>query len=208
MNVLAIGAHYDDIELGCAGTLIKHVQNNDKVTIFVITDSSYASPTHQSIRGKAEASAEGEAAAAIIGADLIGFNLKTFHVFYDENLTSSILTQIERLNIDTIYAPWVHDVHRDHKNACRAAIMAGKHVPRFLMYQANWYNSEHTFKKQAFKDISDVFEQKIKALESHKSEFHRTGNKWLDYITTNNRLDGLKIGVKYAESFEVIRYLI
>ena len=194
MNVLAIGAHYDDIELGCAGTLMKHVQNNDKVTIFVITDSSYASPTNQPIREKAEASAEGKAAAAIIGADLICFNLRTFHVFYDESLTSSILHQIERLNIDTIYAPWVHDVHRDHKNACRAAIMAGKHVPRFLMYQANWYNSEHTFKKQVFKDISDVFGQKIKALEAHKSELHRTGNKWLDYITTNNRLDGLKIG--------------
>ena len=40
MNVLAVGAHYDDIELGCSGTLIKHVQAGDRVTLLVITDSA------------------------------------------------------------------------------------------------------------------------------------------------------------------------
>ena len=206
MNVLAIGAHYDDIELGCAGSLIKHVQNNDKVTIFVATDSSYSTPANQPVREKTEAKAEGETAAAIIGANLIGFNLNTFHVFFNEELTAAILNQVETLKLDTIYAPWVHDIHRDHQNTGKAAMMAGRHVPRFLMYQPNWYNSNQTFKKQIFKDISDVFEQKLAAVNAHKSEITRTGNKWIDYVTHTNRLDGLKVGVEYAESFEVVRY--
>jgi len=208
MNVLAIGAHYDDIELGCAGALIKHVQNNDKVTIFVATDSSYATPDNRLVREKTKAAAEGDAAAIIIGADLVRFNLETFQVFFNEELTAGILHQVETLKIDTIYAPWIHDIHRDHQNAGKAAMMAGRHVPRFLMYQPNWYNSDQTFKKQIFKDISDVFQLKLKAVNAHKSEIKRTGNKWIDYVTHTNRLDGLKVGVEYAESFEVIRYLI
>lgn len=208
MNVLAIGAHYDDIELGCSGSLIKHVQNNDNVTMFVITDSAYSSPLNQPIRGKSTAQQEGETAAAIIGAELVNFNLKVFHVYFDEGLTSSIVKQIERLDIDTIYAPWVNDVHRDHQNAGKAALMAGKHIPRYLMYQSNWYNSESVFQKHFFSDISSVFNRKLDAIKAHTSEIERTENKWLEYVESKNRLDGLKIGVEYAESFEVVRYLL
>ena len=47
MNVLGVGAHYDDLELGCSGTLINHVKKGDNVTMLVITDSSYKNPDGQ-----------------------------------------------------------------------------------------------------------------------------------------------------------------
>ncbi len=52
MNILGIGAHFDDLELGCGGTLIKHVEQGDNVTMLVITDSSYKDPSGNVIRDK------------------------------------------------------------------------------------------------------------------------------------------------------------
>jgi len=208
MNILAVGAHFDDIELGCAGTLIKHVKNADNVTILVAADSSYASPDNRVIRKKETAQKEGQKAAGIIGAHLAGLDLQTFHVHFDEALTAGILKHIENLEIDTLYAPWIHDVHRDHQNAGKAALMAGRHLPRCLMYQTNWYTSRQMFKKQIFSDITAEFDRKLEAIRAHESENARTQGSWIEFVEHDNRVDGLRMGVTYAESFEIIRYLI
>ena len=50
MNVMGVGAHYDDLELGCGGTLMKHVQKGDKVTMVTITDSSYKNAKGEQVR--------------------------------------------------------------------------------------------------------------------------------------------------------------
>ncbi len=114
MNVLAIGAHFDDLELGCSGTLIKHVQNGDKVTMLVITDSAYANPSGHEIRSIEVARREGEEAASIIGAELICLDYKTFNVPFDDELGRKILNYIETLKIDVVYSHWVYDIHRGH----------------------------------------------------------------------------------------------
>ena len=70
MNVLAVGAHFDDLELGCSGTLIKHVKAGDRVIMLVLTDSSYQNPSGQVVRSQDAAMNEGRLAAEIIGAEL------------------------------------------------------------------------------------------------------------------------------------------
>ena len=102
MNVLAVGAHYDDVELGCSGTLIKHVTKGDKVTILVITDSAYKNPDGDLIRGPDVAIQEGKVAANIIEAKLICLNYKTFMVPFNDMLGKKILDYIEKLEIDNI----------------------------------------------------------------------------------------------------------
>ena len=74
MNILGVGAHYDDLELGCSGTLIKHVNNGDNVLMLVITDSSYKNPSGDLIRSRKTAYKEGVNAAKLIGAKLICLN--------------------------------------------------------------------------------------------------------------------------------------
>ena len=76
MNVLGIGAHYDDLELGCSGTLIKHARNGDRVTMLVVTDSEYMNPSGDMVRSAEIAIAEGTKAAGIICADLVCFELQ------------------------------------------------------------------------------------------------------------------------------------
>ncbi|MCD6225410.1 MAG: PIG-L family deacetylase [Deltaproteobacteria bacterium] len=208
MNVLAVGAHYDDVELGCSGTLIKHVTKGDKVTILVITDSAYKNPDGDLIRGPDVAIQEGKVAANIIEAKLICLNYKTFMVPFNDMLGKKILDYIEKLEIDTIYSHWVYDLHRDHQYAAKTTLMAGRHVPRFLMYRSNFYDTERQFRGNFYSDISNAMDKKIEVIKAHKSELERVRYKWLDFFCKMHKNDGQKIGVKYAECFEVVRYLI
>ncbi|NQT90516.1 MAG: PIG-L family deacetylase [Candidatus Omnitrophica bacterium] len=208
MNVLGVGAHYDDLELGCSGTLIKHVENGDKVTMVVVTDSSYRSPDGKLVRTAAAAYKEGQKAAKIIGAKLICLKYKTFMVPFDERLTSKILDYIEKLKIDIVYSHWTGDLHRDHQYAAKSTLMAGRHVPRFLMYRSNFYTTEQLFKGTFYSDISGVMTKKKKVIEAHKSELARVKYHWLDFFTKQHQNDGKIIGAKHAECFETVRYLV
>ena len=208
MNVLAVGAHYDDVDLGCSGTLINHVRRGDKVTIVVVTDSAYRNPEGEVVRSADVAYKEGLAAAKMIGADLICLNYKTFFVPFDENLTKEIHSLLNELNIDTVYSHWVHDIHRDHQYTAKSTLMAARHVPRVLMYRSNYYDSDQTFRDNFYSDISEVMGQKIATIKAHRSELERVRWQWIEFFEHQNRNDGQKIGVKYAETFEIVRYLI
>lgn len=207
MNVLGIGAHFDDLELGCSGTLINHADKGDRVTMLIITNSAYNNHSGDLIRNKDTAYNEGVKAADIIGAELICMNYETFLVPFEESLTKEICRYIEERDIDIIYCPWVHDLHRDHHYAAKNTLMAGRHVPRFLMYRSNYYDTEQTFRGNFYSDITDAMDRKIEVIKAHKSELERVRFKWLDFFKNQNANDGQKIGVKYAECFEVVRYL-
>jgi LmbE family N-acetylglucosaminyl deacetylase len=208
MNILAIGAHFDDLELGCGGTLIKHVKGGDNVTMLVVTNSSYNGPDNKIIRKSEVAYEEGKKAAGIIGARLEFLDFDTFFVPFNESLTSIINRYINQLKIDIIYTHWVHDIHRDHHYTAKNTLMAGRRVPRFLMYRSNYYDSEKVFQGNFYSDITDEMETKIEAIKVFESELKRVDNKWLEFFGNQNANDGQKIGVKYAECFEVVRYLI
>lgn len=207
MNVLGVGAHYDDLELGCSGTLINHVRKGDKVTMLVTADSSYKNPKGDLIRSVDVARDEGLKAAKIISAELICLNYETLMVPFDEGLTKKIAYYVEELKIDIIYSHWIYDLHRDHQNAAKSTLMAGRHVPRFLMYRSNFYNTERQFCGNFYSDISNTMDKKVEAIKAHKSELERVKYEWLDFIVKQNENDGRVIGVKQAECFEIVRYL-
>ncbi len=208
MNILAVGAHFDDIELGCCGTLMNHVLQGDRVTILVVTNSSYKNPNGEEIRNRKTAYREGLKATRIIGADLRCLNYDTFKVYFDEKLTSEITRYIEELDIDVLYCPWIYDLHRDHQLTAKSVLMAGRHIKRFLMYRCNYYDTERPFRGNLYSDISAVIDRKTEVIKAHKSELERVRYKWLDFFLKQNENDGQKIGVKYAECFEVVRYLL
>jgi len=208
MNVLGVGAHYDDLELGCSGTLIKHALKGDNVYMLVITESGYSNPKGEKIRDCDIALTESKEAANIIGAKLMCLNYHTFMVPFDDELGKTITDIIEDLKIEIIYSHWVGDIHRDHQYAGKTTLMAGRHVPCFLMYRSNFYDTEQQFKGNFYSDITDVMGKKLEVIKAHKSELERVRYMWLDFFTKQHENDGQKIGVKYAERFEVIRYLI
>ncbi|MDY7000165.1 MAG: PIG-L deacetylase family protein [Thermodesulfobacteriota bacterium] len=208
MNVLAVGAHFDDLEIGCGGTLAKHVRAGDRVIMAVITDSAFSTPDGTVIRRADTALREGKKAAEIIRAELLCLNYKTFNVPFDDGLAIKLITIIEENEIDTVYSHWASDIHRDHQAAGRSVLMAGRHVPRFLMYRSNYYDADRQFVGNFYSDISGVIDIKVEAIKAHESEMKRINYTWLDFILKQNANDGQKINVDYAECFEVVRYLI
>ena len=87
MNILAIGAHFDDIELGCGGTLIKHVNDGDQVFAYVATMSGFTNHDNVEVRSNSVALSEGKKAMEIIGVqELICGGFKTLQVEFDDML--------------------------------------------------------------------------------------------------------------------------
>tara|TARA_Y100000031_G_scaffold151891_1_gene193997 strand:+ start:756 stop:1406 length:651 start_codon:yes stop_codon:yes gene_type:complete len=205
-NILAIGAHFDDIELGIGGTIIQHILNGDNVIALVLSPSDYSNPEGKVIRERKTAINEGKKAMEILGVkNLIMLNFEIFKIEDNDELVVEILKIVEKENIDLVYTTWHGDVHRDHRNLSKATIMATRHVPNVLMYCINWYESFESFKPRIFSDITTVFDQKKQAVNAHKSEVKRVNNTWIKFIDAVSSYYGLKSGVERAEGFEVIK---
>ena len=206
MNVLAVGAHFDDVELGCGGTLGLHVRRGDRVTIYVATHSGYSAPDGRVIRSREVARDEGERGAEILGAELLCGDWETNKLIYGDPLVCSVLEIVEQYGIDAIYTHWTEDAHQDHRALAQASITAGKHVPRILMYQSNLYDGGEAFTGNFYVDIGETVDQKNAAIAAHESELGRVGGRWLDVFMAKAQVDGYRAGVSYAEAFMAVKY--
>ena len=205
---MAIGAHFDDVELGCGGTIAKHVKEGDAVYAFVATVSGFSNADQKSVRGNDTARKEGEAAMKALGVrELICGDFNTFEVEFVEALNVKILKIVEEKKIDLIYTHWTGDVHHDHKAVASASLHAGRHVPRLLMYRSNWYHSTADFRGQFYVDVTAFWAAKEAAIRCHASEMERAGKKWLSFFKNEAENAGQRIGVTYAEVFEVVKWL-
>ncbi len=208
-NILAIGAHFDDIELGCGGTIARHVENGDNVIMLVLTDSAYLNYDGTVIRTKETALKEGQNAAKILGVkNLISCGLETKTLQYGYELIELMNKIVDENNIDIIYTHWDKDVHQDHSAIGRATLNAGRHVKNILMYRSNWYHTSFEFRGNYYVDISNFMDIKIASVKAHENEYKKFGDGWIEFFVNENRNAGQKIGCQYAEAFEVIKVFI
>lgn len=208
MNVLAIGAHFDDIELGCGGALAKHVKNGDNVIVFIATQSGFNNKDGAVLRRGEVAFQEAENASKEIGYQLLVGNIPTFYLEYGEDVQVKLLKIIEENAIDLIYTHWMHDVHHDHRNLALCTLHVSRHVNKLLMYRSNWYISEKEFVENFFVDISETWDIKEKAIRAYESEMKRVGESWVTYFKQEAINNGFKMGVTYAEAFQVIKWMM
>jgi N-acetylglucosamine malate deacetylase 1 len=224
LDILAIGVHPDDVELGCSGTLINEKKAGKKTGIVDLTQGELGT------RGTIETRyTEAANAAMIMGADLRE-NLKMRDGFFknDEEHQLKLIATIRKYQPDIVIANILKDRHPDHGRAghliADACFLSGlakiettdeqgkaqtKWRPSYVLhYIQDWYH-EPDF----LIDISDVFEQRMKAIQAYSTQFH-TGPAATDgpqtYISTPDflesiiaraRMFGKRIGVKYAEGF-------
>jgi LmbE family N-acetylglucosaminyl deacetylase len=207
MKILAIGAHFDDVELSCGGSLTAWKDQGHSITIFVATCSGYSDSAGSVVRSDYDASTEGKAAAKLIGAELIEAGFPTFEIEFGERLNSKIIEALYEVRPDLVLTHWSNDIHHDHRAVALASLHCCRHVPRLLMYCSNWYESDRRFDPRFFVDISNTFDRKTKLIEIYQSENIRTKGVWLAHAKSAARLMGLKASVQFAEGFEVVKWL-
>ncbi|RZI42064.1 PIG-L family deacetylase [Herbaspirillum sp. HC18] len=208
MNVLAIGAHFDDVELGCGGALAKHAKQGDDVYVYVATVSGFTNQYDQTVRSSEIAREEANAAMKILGVrELICGEFKTLQIEFVDPLNIEILKIVKEKQIDTVYAHWVGDIHHDHQAVAKASLHSCRHVPRMLMYRSNWYHSTMEFRGNYYVDISKYWSVKENAIRAHASENDRTSGRWISFFKNEALNAGQRIGVEYAEVFEVVKWL-
>lgn len=209
-NVLAVGAHADDIEIGCGGVVAKHAKKGDNVYMLVMTTPTYTSYDGQVLRSQKEGETETINGATALRAKLVQLDFETKNVPYSGETVEAINEVIDRYNIDMIYTHWNHDTHQDHMRTTNAVMSAGRYVSTVLMYEPEYPagRSYVGFRNQYYVDISETFTDKMTSIKQHESQVQKyEPNGFLEAVEARCRHRGYEIGKKYAECFEVLRFL-
>jgi N-acetylglucosamine malate deacetylase 1 len=200
-NVLAIGAHPDDLEVGCFGTLLKHKMNGDKVHVAITTQGGCGHRTLKIMDQEHQRSMK-----ILKPHSVINFENPNGQVKIGWKTVSEIDGLIKRYDIDTIYTLWYGDSHQDHQETFRivmAACRKGRVDNVYCCELGNYvFHAQVPFRPQLFVDISDTIDDKMKAIGCYRSYFSPED---LESIKSLNKYRGSCCRSDYAEAFEIIR---
>jgi len=227
LDILAIGAHPDDIELGCGATVAKEISLGKKIGLLDLTRGELGT------RGSAEIrDVEAKNAAKILGAE-VRENLGFADGFFtnDKEHQIEIIKILRKYRPDIVLCNAVEDRHIDHPKGSKlvsdACFLSGLRRietelegklqeawrPKFVYHYIQWKNLEPDF----VVDVSDFIDKKIEAVKAYESQFYKKGsNEPESPISSKNFINsvlyraqdlGRLIGVKAAEGFTVERPL-
>lgn len=222
IDILAIGVHPDDIELGCAGTIVKHIELGFTVGALDLTQGELGT------RGSAEIRAQ----EAIDATQILDLKFRENLNFEDGFVTADnkqhqleIVKKIRKYQPDIVLCNAIEDRHPDHARAAKlvsnACFLAG--LPKIQtelkgINQSAWRPKQvlHYIQWQPLKpdfviDISEQIEKKIVAVKAYKSQFFDPSSKeketpissqqFINSISYRASDLGRLIGVEYAEGF-------
>ncbi|SHG16026.1 bacillithiol biosynthesis deacetylase BshB1 [Cnuella takakiae] len=222
LDLLAIGVHPDDVELGCSGVLIKERMRGKKVGIVDLTEGELGT------RGTVETRyAEAAEAGRIIGVSARE-NLRMRDGFFrnDEEHQMKLIAALRKYQPDIVIGNVLEDRHPDHGRAGHliydACFLSGlrqvktyddagneqeKWRPKYLLH----YIQDRFYEPDVIVDISDVWEERLQSILAYRTQFHDPNSsepqtyisspEFLDAITARARMLGKRIGVRFAEGF-------
>jgi LmbE family N-acetylglucosaminyl deacetylase len=208
-TILAIGAHYDDIEIGCGGTIALATKKGWKSHILVTTDSAYKSINCVN-RSPKQAVQEGMNAAQVLGAELTSLDFEIGNIGWNKYVVKAINSVIDKTRPDVIMTHYSGDTHQDHYYTSMSTISAARFIPNVLMYEPYYPSGRGPipFNRQLFIDISETIEIKQKAILQHHTQVKRYGPNWIEALHARARSHGFECGCTYAEAFQVLRMLL
>jgi LmbE family N-acetylglucosaminyl deacetylase len=201
MNILAIGAHPDDVEFGCGGTLLSYARASHAVHLMVMTDGRFGGDP--AIRRK-----EQQEAARMLGArEVFWGDLRDTELTDSRQLIQKIEDAVQIAKPDIVMLNYFDDVHQDHRALAQAGISATRYVREVLFYEVP--TTQH-FEPDMFVDIAPVLEDKLSLLKLHASQVDRTRVQNLTILESAQAcatFRGYQGRVKYAEGFRALRVL-
>lgn len=221
MNIVCVGAHQDDIELYCLGTLLKYIAEGDvTITNVTVSNGDKGAQYDPSIPYEEVAAmriAEATAVAEVLGGRYICMGQPDEYIRDTEEARNQLTDILREAKVDVVFTAAHIDYNTDHVvtsqltfHACLMASIRTIFTDHEPLPQAPvlWYMDSMVVEWQPthFVDISDVFEQKCELLRLHESQMRnmRTFGGWdlVNYAQVMNAFRGLQCGVEYAEAFK------
>jgi bacillithiol biosynthesis deacetylase BshB1 len=224
LDLLAIGVHPDDIELGCSGTIINEIKKGKKVGVLDLTQGELGS------RGTIETRYDEAAKAAKIMGVHVRENLKMRDGFFknDEEHQFKLIVAIRKYQPEIIITNALSDRHPDHGRAAKlttdSCFLSGLRKvetkndkgnrqepwrPKYVFH----YIQDRYHEPDFIIDITDVFEQRMEAIKAYTTQFYNPDNEddgpqtyistsaFLESVIARAKVIGKKIGVAYGEGF-------
>ena len=221
LDILAIGAHPDDVELCCSGTIAKAAEDGYKVGILDLTEGEFGTRGSKEIRAR-----EARKAAIILGARVReNLHLPDTGIEINRKTVLKVIEVLRRYKPKILLIPFSRERHPDHEHAHRLCREAGFYSglrrittkfkgktqapwrPSAVLQFMQWYE----FTPSLVVDITAVYRKREKAIMAFSSQFYNPTSKepqtmlsqksFLEFVEARARLFGGKIGVQYGEPF-------
>jgi len=176
-SVVAVGAHADDLELHCFGTLALFKHLGVRITLVVMTTTPSIDHFGRIFRPEGEKEIR-EGARLLEVDEPILLPFRNNEIPYSSDSIQRLNRIFDVAEADLILTHWLWDNQQDHQNTAHAVISAARHFPNILMYEPDIGRppvSTVPFRPSVFFDISKYFELKLKAIRVHKSQYERLG---------------------------------
>jgi LmbE family N-acetylglucosaminyl deacetylase len=196
--ILAVGAHPDDIELGCGGTIGTAIKLGKKVIAVFLS------------KGEQSGNPEVRPKESIEALRILGVNEVFFGDFPDSEIPCSrqAIDFLEAFYVankpDTILTHTTNDIHQDHRQVGWLSMAAFRNAQRILAYETPRVTP--AFSPTYFVDITNCVNDKWMALKCH---FSQKSKRYITYESMVNLASfrGSQVGIPAAEAFEVVRYV-
>ena len=205
-KVLVLAPHTDDGEFGCGATIAKLIDEGHDVYYAAF------SACQQSVLPQFPSDiliTEVKEATKILGIKpenliLFEYDVRTFG-YHRQEILDDLIKLRAQIDPDIIFIPTLTDVHQDHHTIAEEGMRAFK-FKSILSYELPWNN--FSFTTSSFVHLDEKYIQtKVDALKAYHSQAHRPYSDE-DFIRSLARTRGVQIGTKYAEAFEVVRWII
>jgi LmbE family N-acetylglucosaminyl deacetylase len=201
-TILAVGAHPDDLELGCAASLALFKKRGYKVHLLVMTKGEASG--NPSVREN-----ECRQSSNILKVDSLRFgNIADTHVSFNREAINAIEKVIYEVNPSIIFGPTIKDTHQDHQGTGQAVLAAGRRSNKILLYEGA--STLREFVPQVFIDVEETFDIKLKATQVFTSELDKSGTfaRAAGVVEGLAKFRGYQAGIHVAEAFEVGKFIL
>jgi len=197
-RILAIGAHPDDVEIGCGGTIKKHVDRGDEVLILTLTKGAQGGDKEKRTR-------ESQHAALSLNAQLKMYDLVDTKLSTGGDTIISIEETIKAFDPSIIYTHSLNDTHQDHRATHYATLVAARKIEKIYAYLAP--SGTIDFHPRYFEHIEDYIDDKMKAINCFTSQTVASNRPYLkkSIIQSTAQYWGRFSNYGYVEPYEVIR---
>ncbi len=221
MRVLAVGAHPDDVEILCAGTLARYAQAGHDVVMCVATDGAAGHMEMGSEELVGVREKEARAAANLLGADLLWLGFPDEFIFDDRETRLVFVDAVRQARPDVVLTHDSNDYHHDHRLVGRLVLATSfmaslpnvrtEHPAHRLVPPVYYMDTlaGHGFEPTDYVDITDTLEMKKEMLACHESQLswlkEHDDTDMMEFIEAVAKARGYQAGVAYAEGFRLER---